>query len=154
MTRTPEQREILNMARQIKQAEKKERARSKPAFKAPHRQPRQRDNGHLAFIRRLPCIVSWVEDGRLVSPVDACHVRYGDPARGKRPTGMAEKPDDKWTLPMTRANHERQHSMSERAFYEALNIDPIELSERLYSISGDERAALDMIISLTGREAA
>jgi hypothetical protein len=109
------------------------------------RQPRVRDNGHLAFIRRLPCVAAFARTGAQVFGCDAAHVRFGDPARGKRHTGMAEKPDDKWTLPLTRAAHTEQHGQSERAFWSALGIDPIALCEALYAASGDERAALQII---------
>jgi len=94
------------------------------------RQPRERDNGHLAYIRRLPCAAC----GR-PGPSDAAHVRTADPARAKRQTGMAEKPSDRWTVPLCRPCHERQHSGSEAAFWSALGIDVIALCARLYADS-------------------
>jgi len=109
------------------------------------RQPRVRDNGHLQFIRRLPCVATFARTGAQVFGCDAAHVRFGDPQRGKRHTGMAEKPDDKWCLPLTRAEHEAQHGQSERAYWQALGIDPISLCEALYAASGDERAAIQII---------
>ena len=109
------------------------------------RQPRERDNAHLAFIRRLPCVATFVRTGAQVFGCDAAHVRFGDPQRGKRHTGMAEKPDDKWTVPLTRTAHDEQHGQNERAFWSGLGIDPIDLCEALYAVSGNDRAALDVI---------
>lgn len=109
------------------------------------RQPRERDNGHLAFIRRLPCVATYVRTGARVYGCDAAHVRFGDPSRGKRHTGMAEKPDDRWTVSLTRAAHEEQHGQNERSWWEGLGIDPITLCERLYAISGDEHSALQLL---------
>lgn len=94
------------------------------------RQPRERDNAHLAFIRRLPCASCGVP-GRC----DAAHLRMADVARGKRYTGKGEKPSDRWTTPLCRPCHEKQHSGSEAAFWAALNIDPIALCIRLYAES-------------------
>lgn len=94
------------------------------------RQPRERDNAHLAFIRRLPCAACGVP-----GPCDAAHLRMADVARGKRYTGKGEKPSDRWTTPLCRPCHEKQHSGSEAAFWAALNIDPIALCVRLYAES-------------------
>ena len=94
------------------------------------RQPRERDNGHLAYIRRLSCAAC----GR-AGPCDAAHVRMPDLERGKRYTGKAEKPSDRWTVPLCRPCHETQHSGSEAAFWSALGIDVIALCIRLYADS-------------------
>jgi len=121
------------------------RSRSFRPEGAGQRQPRVHDTAHLQFVRRLPCVATYVRSGAQVFGCDAAHVRFGDPARGKRHTGMAEKPDDKWTVPLTRAAHTEQHGQSERAFWEGLGIDPIALCEALYAVSGDEPAALQII---------
>lgn len=99
------------------------------------RQPRQRDNKHLAFIRRLPCAACLT-----TGPCDAAHLRAGDLQIGKRPTGKGEKPSDCWTTPLCRDCHSRQHSGAELAFWAALGIDPFELCQALYSVSGDATA--------------
>lgn len=113
------------------------------------RQPRERDNGHLAFIRCLPCVACYA-----VGRSDAAHLRMADVARGKRYTGKGEKPSDCWTTPLCRDCHTRQHSGSEAAFWSALNIDPVDLCRALYAASGDEYAARQAIASArTGRAA-
>lgn len=94
------------------------------------RQPRERDNAHLAWVRRLPCASCGVP-----GPCDAAHLRMADVARGKRYTGKGEKPSDCWTTPLCRPCHEKQHQGSEAAFWSALNIDPIALCIRLYAES-------------------
>lgn len=104
------------------------------------REPRVRDNKHLAFVRRLPCACC----GRL-GPSDAAHLRTANPAIGKRHTGKAEKPSDCWTAPLARRCHERQHSMAELAFWASVGIDPFDLCQRLYAVSGDEAAALQIL---------
>lgn len=100
------------------------------------KQGRERDNAHLAFIRRLPCAVCGIEDRS-----DAAHIRYGDLSRGKAPAGMGMKPDDKWTVPLCRPCHEVQHGQNERAYWAKREADPLSIAEQLYEHSGDELAA-------------
>ncbi len=104
------------------------------------RQPRERDNRHLAFVRRLPCAACGI-----AGPCDAAHLRAGDIAIGKRHTGKAEKPSDRWTMPLCRPCHERQHSGAELAFWDALGIDPFDLCQALFAVSGDTTAGEQII---------
>lgn len=104
------------------------------------RQPRERDNRHLAFIRRLPCAACGI-----AGPCDAAHLRAGDLNIGKRHTGKAEKPSDRWTTPLCRDCHTRQHSGAELTFWSALGIDPFELCQALFAISGDTTAGKQII---------
>jgi hypothetical protein len=100
------------------------------------RRPRIRDDRHLEFIRTLPCLLT----GR--TPVEACHIRYGDLANGKPATGMGEKPDDEYVVPLHPDLHREQHSMSERVFWERQSVDPVKVSRLLYAVSGNfEEAA-------------
>lgn len=103
------------------------------------KQRRIEDPAHLAFIRKLPSVVSG-EFG-----CEACHIRAGSPLHRKKRTGMAQKPDDSWTLPLTPAEHRQQHSENELAFWRTHGVDPFELSTRLYEISGNYDAALKII---------
>lgn len=50
------------------------------------RQPRIEDPAHLAFIRKLPSVIS----GR--TPCEACHIRYGDALRRKKTSAKGMKP--------------------------------------------------------------
>ena len=104
------------------------------------RQPRQKDGSHLDFIRDLPCIVCGAE-----STIDAAHIRAGDPRAAKRHTGMGERPDDIWTLPLCRKHHDMQHRGGELSFWKTWRIDPIATAAFLALRSGDREAALMII---------
>ncbi len=97
------------------------------------------DPAHLAFIRTLPSVVS----GAL--GCEACHIRAGSAVHKKKHTGMAQKPDDCWTLPLTPSEHREQHSENEMAFWRRHEIDPFELAKKLYEATGDRDAALRII---------
>lgn len=94
------------------------------------REPRVRDRKYLALVARMPSVIS----GRW--PVQVAHLRYGDPAKGKPHTGMGEKPDDKWTLPLTPDEHmhgvRSQHANNEQEWWEGHGIDPIQVCIDLY----------------------
>jgi len=101
------------------------------------KRPRIHDDNYLDFIRGLPSCLTGER------PVDAAHVRYGDLAYAKRETGAGEKPDDMWTLPLTRRQHEQQHGMDERQFWARHGIDPLALCTKLFACNQDyERAEL------------
>lgn len=105
------------------------------------KQGRERDNTHLAFVRRLPCTLCRAEGG-----VDAAHVRFGSLSYGKPHTGMGMKPDDKWTVPLCRGCHTTQHKQNEKAFWDGNGINVLQLALSLYENSGDElsgRVALE-----------
>lgn len=113
------------------------RTRSKP------KQGRVVDKAHLAFIRRLPCLVCCAE-----GLSDAAHIRFGDVERGKPHGGMGMKPDDKWTVPLCRDCHQKQHSQNERAFWDKCVIDVLHAAEQLHAHSGDELKARALIAML------
>ncbi len=105
-----------------------------PKRVARKRQPDpDRDEKHLALIRQCQCVAC------LSEPAEAAHVRYGEPTKGKPSTGMGRKPADKWTVPLCPNCHRNgpgaQHSMGERAFWEAHRIDPLALAQELYVVS-------------------
>lgn len=97
------------------------------------RQPRERDNGYLAWIRRLPCVACCVTGGNC-GPVQAAHLRFSDAERGRINSGMQAKPDDKWCTPLGVGHHAEQHAGSERAFWERLGIDAGALCEALHAV--------------------
>lgn len=94
------------------------------------------DEAHLAFIRKLPSAVS----GK--TPCEACHVRTASAIHRKKKTGLAQKPDDSWTLPLTAEEHKAQHCENELAFWRAHGIDPFELACQLYEVTGARDQAL------------
>ncbi|WP_150523995.1 hypothetical protein [Roseibium sediminis] len=95
------------------------------------KQARITDEAHLAYIRKLPSLVSGAYG------CEACHVRYGDPKHRKRRTPMGRKPDDAWTVPMTPEEHRLQHGGNEQAFWQGVGIDPLEVATQLYANSGN-----------------
>jgi len=99
-----------------------------------------KDEAHLAFIRKLPSVVSGAFG------CDACHIRAGSPQHNKKRTGGAQKPSDCWTLPLTREEHVEQHSTNELAFWRRHGIDPFQLAIDLYSVTGDVEAATTIIL--------
>ena len=90
------------------------------------RQPRQHDNKRLEFIRSLPCCICKDD-----TTTEAAHIRTGSLAHGKNPTGMQEKPSDKWTVPLCGRHHREQHTMNEMEFWKKYQIDPFMLAMRL-----------------------
>lgn len=87
------------------------------------RQPRQQDKRHLDFIRSLPCAICKDNTG-----TEAAHIRTSSLAHGKRETGRAEKPSDKWALPLCNRHHAEQHTMNEIEFWNSYGIDPFILA--------------------------
>ena len=87
------------------------------------RQPRERDEKHLDYIRSLPCCICG-ED----TTVEAAHIRSASIENGKLHTGMAEKPSDRWALPVCGDHHREQHTMNEMAFWAKYGINPFVLA--------------------------
>jgi hypothetical protein len=90
--------------------------------------------GHLAFIRALPCAACGT-----AAPSEAAHVRTGTDG------GIGIKPSDRHTLPLCPADHQRQHKIGETSFWSELGIDPLDVSYRLWTISGDTKAGIRII---------
>lgn len=103
---------------------------------------RVHDEAHLAAIRKLPCLVC-----NRLNESEAAHVRYGQLLYGKRHAGMAEKPDDRWTVPLCASCHrtsdDAQHRSNEERWWYRQGIDPLVIAALLYShlSVGDELAA-------------
>lgn len=97
---------------------------------------RQEDPAHLELIRKLPCLLGG--EGK----VEAAHVRMSDAAFGKLNSGMGQKPDDAWCLPLSAEKHREQHGAgSERWFWEEYGINPLLIAQRLYGVSVALRAS-------------
>lgn len=99
------------------------------------KRPREHDNGHLEWIRTLPCCITGAV------PVEAAHVRYADPVYGKREVGKQEKPDDRWTVPLSVAKHREQHDTNERAWWARHGLDPLRIALALHACTGDDDQA-------------
>lgn len=106
------------------------------------KKPRQKIEAHLKFIRTLPCLVTGTR------PVEAAHIRYADMRYGKRDTGMAEKPDDHWVVPLSPEVHREQHAFGDDlAWWKSKNIDPLFVALALWRSTGDEESAEQIIRS-------
>jgi hypothetical protein len=95
-----------------------------------NRAPRERDPAYLGWVAKLPC-VACMYSGKFNTAVQVAHVRAGSPEHGKRPTGMAEKPSDKWVAPLCMPHHTgdhrvvrvAQHQGGEIEFWERMGIN-------------------------------
>ena len=97
------------------------------------REPREHDEKYLEWLRSKPCCCGCGKP----PPSDAAHLRVGSLAYDKRPTGLAEKPHDRWAFPLNRRCHEAQHAFgSELVFWEQHGIDPFALCVRFYAEFG------------------
>lgn len=96
------------------------------------RDPRQKSEKHLAWLRTLPSVIPSSEI------VEAAHVRFDDWSVGKRPTGKAEKPHDFWALPLGRDRHREQHSGSEQAFWRRYGLDPLRICLALWAYTQND----------------
>lgn len=105
------------------------------------RHPREKAAAHLEFIRTLPSLVP----GR--GPVEAAHIRYPDPRYCKPATGMAEKPSDKFAVPLAAEAHRSQHSTGERAWWASKGIDPVLIAALLWLHSGDYEAGVHIVMT-------
>ena len=92
------------------------------------RQPREKNERYLQFIRSLPCCICGDD-----TTVEAAHIRSVSLEHGKRWTGMQEKSSDKWALPLCNDHHREQHTMNEMAFWKLYGINPFTLAISLRS---------------------
>ena len=96
------------------------------------RMPRVENEPHRRFVASLPCLICGARD------VQAAHIRYSDSSVGKPSTGMGQKPDDKYSVPLCVSDHADQHAYgSERYWWKEKYIDPIKVSLALFAVSGD-----------------
>jgi hypothetical protein len=85
---------------------------------------RHRSKQHLQFVAQQPCLVC----GR--TPSHAHHIRYA------QPKGLALKVSDEFTVPLCAIHHSENHSTrDERRWWEAHNIDPLEIARGLWEVS-------------------
>lgn len=99
-----------------------------PSGELRQKQPRVEEPAYLAYVRSLTCLVC-----RKPGPSDAAHLRSSALRYGKPHTGMGEKPDDKWTVPLCRKHHDEQHAHgNELAWWALQGIEPFAAAVRLY----------------------
>lgn len=92
------------------------------------REPRVEDPAYLAYVRTLPCLICRRPGS------DPAHLRTGSRQYGKPPTGMGEKPSDRWVLPLCRTHHDDQHRNNELEWWRRQGIpDPFAIAVALYA---------------------
>jgi hypothetical protein len=101
---------------------------------------------HAEFIRNLPCCIC----GNNIETQWA-HVRFADARAAKPITGIGNRADSVWTLPMCNRHHEEQHKRGdERAFWREHGIDPIFTVLALWRVSGDHEAGCKILANARG----
>jgi hypothetical protein len=94
------------------------------------RKPRQVDKDYKGFIAALPCVATLARTGWEAYGVQVAHVRFSDVRWGPNP-GMGRKIHDWRTVPLSPEAHAEQHDGKERAFWDGLGIDVIDLCQSL-----------------------
>jgi hypothetical protein len=95
------------------------------------RKPRIRDQGYLAWLRTQRCACGCLRG----PPCDAAHLRASSHKHDKPITGIGQKPDDKWALPLRRTCHMSQHAYGDEVGWWAHHgaHDPFALALRFYA---------------------
>jgi hypothetical protein len=84
---------------------------SQPVVKAVKREP------YLQWVRQLPCIVTGQHG------VEACHLSTANLTYGHFGRGKSQKASDRWALPLTPAEHRRQHAMNELIYWRSVRVN-------------------------------
>jgi hypothetical protein len=93
----------------------------------PKSRPEKRKS-YLSWIHTLPCCVTGT------TTVEAAHVSHAAPWHGHYGRARGTKAPDRFALPLCPAEHRRQHSMSERAYWDSVGINPHELANTLFGL--------------------
>jgi hypothetical protein len=93
------------------------------------RRPRVENPAYLRWLRAQGCACGCGSP----PPSEAAHIRHGSVAHDKSYTGMGEKPDDKWAVPLKRQHHAEQHLFgSERLWWSLHGLDACEVAVRCH----------------------
>jgi len=107
------------------------------------RQPRERDPGYLAFLRRQPCAAAHV--GGCSGPVQAAHIRYRV-AGIQNSAGMGVKNHDRYATGLCAGHHAQQHHVGDEArFWQSIGRNAYETAASLfaeYQSGGPSKKAL------------
>lgn len=111
-------------------------------MKLRQREPRQRDDKHLAFIRTQPCCLPFCK-----REAEPAHLRMANLTIGKEPTGKGEKPHDRYTVPLCPYHHRSgvdcQHNSNEKEWWERTGINPWAIAASLWIESGGAARAAE-----------
>lgn len=119
------------------------------------REPRQRDQPYMMWIKQLPC-VRCAYRGYAVNSCEVAHLKMGIAFHGWREAGVQEKSSDQRSTPLCarchRTDRDAQHSMGERSFWDSMNLCPACLAIAL-SEAYDEGRSGSAVIWAAVREA-
>lgn len=103
-----------------------------------------KEPAHLAYLRKLPCLVCGASH-----EVEAAHIRMASAAHGKPSTAMAQKPPDRFCVPLCAVHHrtgpDAQHNSNEGTWWLRHGIDAVGTALALKTVSGDIEAGTAMI---------
>ena len=117
------------------------------------RQPRVRDREYLGWLAKGICVACYITKGVFERRVICAHLRMPSAEHGKRETGGAEKPSDRWCTPLCDDHHRDnspigQHRIGERKFWENLKVDPFALCLALSAAyDRGEASAASIVVS-------
>jgi hypothetical protein len=103
------------------------------------KRPRAESKSHLEFVGRLPCLICG-DDTR----TEAAHIRMASAKFAKSESGIGQKPDDAFTVPLCSDCHARQHDVGEEIFWSSMTApkdDPLDIALRIWKYSGDYESA-------------
>lgn len=106
-----------------------------------------KSKGYLSWLHQLPCIVSHVV------PVEAAHISTPDERYAHLGRAKGRKASDCWTLPLSKALHDKQHKGNEMQFWRSHRIDPhiaALVLHNIYSTQGDDGIELAQRMILQG----
>jgi hypothetical protein len=107
----------------------------RPKLRSAPLRGRHIDKGHKAAVAQLFCIATFIRHGMEVYGVHVAHLRFSSHRDSATNPGLQRKPDDRWVLPLSPNEHRLQHSMGERAYWEALGVDPHNTAKALSEAS-------------------
>lgn len=117
--------------------------------------PREHDSPYMGWIAALPCLACLIKTGQFVRPVQVAHLRAGSREHNKRPTGMAEKPNDRWTTPLcfrchNGGSHSQHHRGDEVDWWSDLGIKVFDLCLELNAAYDAGKSGLTIIVRAAG----
>jgi hypothetical protein len=100
----------------------------KPELAASPKVRPTKDRGYLSFIHRLPCVVT------LRFGVEAAHISFANREFCHFGRGKGHKASDRWVLPLAKEQHDLQHSIGEKPYWESKGINPHALAVAIYGL--------------------
>jgi hypothetical protein len=91
----------------------------------------KKSKDYLSFIHLLPCVLTGQRE------VQAAHLSMAAPRYGHYGRGKGSKVSDRWVLPLSQAQHARQHQIGEDLYWRNAGIDPHILALTIHGLWTD-----------------